>query len=189
MGFIAPIDAVFVRPEEITFTVRGETRTLSTDEVLEMRERDWFSKGVALSETCNRHIANAAVQKLREVRQWGAPRQIIAVACSIRHAEQVAGLFREHGLSVEVLHSKLERERRDAVEAGLRSGLVDVVVQVQILGEGYDLGTLSVAAIFAPIGACLPTSSSWGGPASRRTRPPVVPGQPVVFGLAHRHER
>ena len=150
MGFIAPIDAVFVRPEQITFTVRGETRTLDTDEVLKMRERDWFSKGVALSETCNRHIANAAVQKLREVRQRGSPRQIIAVACSIRHAEQVAGLFREHGLSVEVLHSKLEREKRDSIEAGLRSGLVDVVVQVQILGEGYDLGTLSVAAIFRP---------------------------------------
>ena len=66
MGFIAPIDAVFVRPEQITFTVRGETRTLGTDEVLEMREQDWFSKGVALSETCNRHIANAAVQKLRD---------------------------------------------------------------------------------------------------------------------------
>ena len=49
-----------------------------------------------------------------------------------------------------VLHSQLEREQRDAVEAGLRTGLVDVVVQVQILGEGYDLGTLSVAAVFRP---------------------------------------
>jgi DNA repair protein RadD len=156
MGFIAPIEAVYVKPEQVTFTVQGETRTLSIGEVLEMREQDWFSKGIALSETCNRNIANAAVDRLREVRKLGTPRQIIAVACSIRHAEQVAGLFREHGLRVEVLHSNLDQDRRDEVEAGLRSGIVDVVVQVQMLGEGYDLGTLSVAAVFRPYRSLAP---------------------------------
>jgi superfamily II DNA or RNA helicase len=150
MGFIAPIDALFVHPEQVTFTAQGETRTLQLAEVLEMREHDWFSKGIALSEACNRHIAAAAVQQLREVRRFGGARQIIAVACSIRHAAQVAGCFREHGLNVEVLHSELPQERRDSIEAGLRAGLVDVVVQVQMLGEGYDLGTLSVAAVFRP---------------------------------------
>lgn len=150
MGFIAPIEAVFVKPEQVTFTVKGETRTLSIEEVLEMREQDWFSKGVALSEACNRNIANAAVDRLREVRRRGTPRQVIAVACSIRHAEQVASLFREHGLRVEVLHSNLDQDRRDKIDAGLRAGMVDVVVQVQMLGEGYDLGTLSVAAVFRP---------------------------------------
>jgi DNA repair protein RadD len=150
MGFIAPIDAIYVKPEEITFTAQGDTRTLSLKQVLEMREEDWFSKGIALSETCNRNIANAAVDRLRELRKSGTPRQIIAVACSIRHAEQVCGLFREHGLRVEVLHSNLKQERRDEIEAGLRTGLTDVVVQVQMLGEGYDLPTLAVAAVFRP---------------------------------------
>jgi superfamily II DNA or RNA helicase len=98
MGFIAPIDAIFVWPEDVTFTIQGNTQTLTLNEVLEMREHDWFSRGVALSETCNRHIANAAVLKLREIRQFGTPRQIIAVACSINHAEQVAGLFRDPSL-------------------------------------------------------------------------------------------
>ena len=47
-----------------------------------------------------------------------------------------------------MLHSNLKQERRDEIEAGLRSGLApDVVVQVNILGEGYDLGTLSVAPL------------------------------------------
>ena len=82
MGFIAPIDALFVQPEQVTFTAQGQTRTLQLAEILEMREHDWFSKGIALSETCNRHIAAAAVQQLREVRRFGSPRQIIAVACS-----------------------------------------------------------------------------------------------------------
>ena len=150
MGFISQIDALFVRPTEITFTAEGETKTLNIEEVLEMRENDWFSRGIALSEECNRNVVNASVQQLHQVRNLGTPRQLIAVACSIRHATQVAALYQEHGLNVEVLHSRLLGEERERIEASLRSGLTDVVVQVKILGEGYDLPTLSIAAVFRP---------------------------------------
>lgn len=115
-----------------------------------MREHDWFSKGIALSEECNRHIVQASIQQLAEVRRHGTPRQIIAAACSIRHATQVRALYHEHGLVAEVLHSNLDADEKARIEAGLRQGIVDVVVQVQMLGEGYDLGTLSVAAVFRP---------------------------------------
>ena len=103
-----------------------------------------------MSEECNRSIVNASVQQLYNVRGLGTPRQIIAVACSIRHATQIAALYKEHGLRTEVLHSKLTIEKREIIEASLRSGLIDVIVQVNILGEGYDLPTLSVAAVFRP---------------------------------------
>ena len=150
LGYISPIDAIHVKPETITFTAKGKKKILSLEEVLEMREKDWFSKGIALSEECNRHIVNASLRQLEETRKYGSPRQIIAAACSIRHAEQVVGLYREYGFRTESLHSKLKKERRKEIEASLRSGLLDVVVQVNILGEGYDLGTLSVAAVFRP---------------------------------------
>lgn len=150
MGFISQIDALFVKPEEITFTAEGETKTLGISEIMKMREKDWFSRGVALSEECNRSVVNASVQQLHQIRRLGSPRQIIAVACSIRHATQVAALYREQSLRVEVLHSQLSADERDRIEATLRSGLTDVVVQVNILGEGYDLPSLSVAAVFRP---------------------------------------
>ncbi|MCY4641144.1 MAG: DEAD/DEAH box helicase family protein [Gammaproteobacteria bacterium] len=150
MGFISQIDALFVKPTELTFTVEGETRTLGIDDIMEMREKDWFSRGVATSEECNRSIVNASVQQLHHVRALGSPRQLIAVACSIRHATQVAALYKEHGLRVEVLHSQLTAEERERIEATLRSSVTDIVVQVNILGEGYDLPTLSVAAVFRP---------------------------------------
>jgi superfamily II DNA or RNA helicase len=150
MGFISQIDALFVKPTMLTFTMEGETRTLSIEEILTMREQDWFSKGIATSEECNRSIVNASVQQLYHVRTLGAPRQLIAVACSIRHATQVAALYKEHGLKTELLHSNLNSEERLRIEASLRNGLTDVVVQVNILGEGYDLPTLSVAAVFRP---------------------------------------
>ena len=150
MGFISQIDALLVKPTELTFTVEGETHTFGIDEIMDMREKDWFSRGIATSEECNRSIVNASVKQLYHVRKLGSPRQIIAVACSIRHATQVSALYKEHGLRVEVLHSQLKAEERERIEATLRNGLTDVVVQVNILGEGYDLPTLSVAAVFRP---------------------------------------
>ena len=108
MGYISPIDALYVKPETVTFTAEGATNNLTLQQVLAMREKDWFSRGVALSERCNRHIIQASLRQLEEVRKFGTPRQIIAVACSIRHAEQVAGLYQEYGLRTEVLHSNLK---------------------------------------------------------------------------------
>lgn len=185
MGIISPIEAVFVKPEEIRFTVQGDSYTLSLEQVMEMREKEWFSRGIALSEECNRNIVSASLDKLDHVRQYGSPRQIIAVACSIRHAEQIAALYREHGLKTDVLHSNLTDERRDEIEVGLRNGLVDVVVQVNILGEGYDLGTLSVAAVFRPYRSLTPYIQFVGR--ILRLAAPEAQGSPAnhVFLVSH----
>lgn len=185
MGFISQIDALFVKPTELTFTVEGKTKTLGIPEIMEMREKDWFSRGVAMSEECNRSIVNASVQQLHHVRTLGSPRQLIAVACSIRHASQVAALYKEHGLRVEVLHSQLDDEERSRIEATLRSGLTDVVVQVNILGEGYDLPTLSVAAVFRPYRSLAPYVQFVGR--ILRLAQPDVPYSPAnhVYLVSH----
>jgi DNA repair protein RadD len=185
MGFISQIDALFVKPTELTFTVEGETKTFGIDEIMKMRDKDWFSRGVATSEECNRSIVNASVQQLHHVRTLGSPRQLIAVACSIRHATQVAALYREHGLKVEVLHSQLKDEERERIEATLRSGVTEVVVQVNILGEGYDLPTLSVAAVFRPYRSLSPYVQFVGR--ILRLAQPDVPYSPAnhVYLVSH----
>ncbi len=150
LGYISPVDAIHVKPATISFTARGVAENYTLDEVLKMREQDWFSRGIALSNECNRHIVVASIRQLAEVTQYGAPRQIIAAACSIRHAKTICALYHEYGLQAAVLHSEMKADERDRIESQLRSGQIDVVVQVQMLGEGYDLGTLSVAAVFRP---------------------------------------
>jgi DNA repair protein RadD len=150
LGYISPIDAIYVAPERITFTAKGETRTYALEEVLEMREHDWFSRGIALSDICNRNIVQASIRQLNEVGQFGTPRQIIAVACSIRHAMQIKALYHELGIGAEVLHSEMTEEEQEKIKASLTIGAIDAIVQVQMLGEGFDLGTLSVAAVFRP---------------------------------------
>jgi len=156
-GYIKHIVSASAHPSEITFTARGETDTYTLDQILELKEEAWFRRGVALSDECNRHIAEKAVEKLQSLRAaTGFPHQIAASAMSIDHADQVRAIFQEMGLQAETIHSNLSEDRKSAVLAKLRNNQIDVIVQVAMLGEGFDHPPLSVAAIFRPYRSLAP---------------------------------
>ncbi|ODR06854.1 hypothetical protein BHQ21_10700 [Mycobacterium sherrisii] len=150
-GYVKHIVSASAHPAEITFTARGETDTYTLEQILELKEEAWFRRGVALSNECNRHIAEKAVEKLQSLRAaTGFPHQIAAAAMSIDHADQVRAIFQEMNLQAETIHSDLLQERKAAVLAKLRNSQIDAIVQVAMLGEGFDHPPLSVAAIFRP---------------------------------------
>ena len=150
-GYIKHIISASAHPAEITFTARGESDTYSLEQILELKEEAWFRRGVALSDECNRHIAEKAVEKVQALRAaTGFPHQIAASAMSIDHADQIRAIFEEMGLQAETIHSNLPDDRRAAVFAKLRNNQIDVIVQVAMLGEGFDHPPLSIAAIFRP---------------------------------------
>ena len=150
-GYIKHVISATAHPAVITFTARGETDTYSLEEILKLKEEAWFRRGVALSDECNRHIAEKAVEKLRTLRAaTGFPHQIAASAMSIDHADQIRAIFQEMGLQAETIHSNLPDDRKASVFAKLRNNQIDVIVQVAMLGEGFDHPPLSVAAIFRP---------------------------------------
>jgi excisionase family DNA binding protein len=156
-GYIKQIHSRNVAPEEIYFTYRDDTRRHSLQEVMELREEAWFRKGVALSPECNRHIVEASIKYLEDMRgRTGFRHQMIAVACSVDHARQVRSLYQEHGLSAREIHSDMDREKQEDVIELLQRGKLDCVVQVQMLGEGFDHPPLSVAAIFRPFRSLSP---------------------------------
>ena len=62
-GYIKRIKAWYVAPSELTFTAKGKTKTYTLEEVLKMKEKDWFSRGIALSEICNNHIVEKNLDK------------------------------------------------------------------------------------------------------------------------------
>ena len=185
MGYISQIESISIEPAAISFTARGKHHTLTLKEVLEMREQDWFSRGIALSEECNRHIVEASIRQLNEVQAHGSPRMIIACACSVNHATQVSALYHEYGLRTALLYSNLSDEDKERIENLLRQGAVDVVTQVQMLGEGYDLGTLSVAAVFRPYRSLSPYIQFIGR--ILRLADPTIPFSPAnkVYVVSH----
>lgn len=156
-GYIKRLRASYVAPAqvELSFTDNSGT-TYSLDDVLKMKEEEWFSRSIALSPICNKHIVDSSLAKLEQLRQTGTQHQLVAVACHIDHAKTVRSLYRERGFTAEVLHSKMSPEAQDEVLAQLRNGTLDCIVQVQMLGEGFDHPKLSVAAIFRPYRSLAP---------------------------------
>src|SRR5207237_4273210 len=60
-GYIKQIHSRNVAPREIYFTFRGDKRRHTLEEVLALREEQWFRRGVALAPECNRHIVEASI--------------------------------------------------------------------------------------------------------------------------------
>ena len=159
-GYVKKLKACYVAPTELTFTIEGDTRTFTLGDVLSMKEKDWFSRGVALSHPCNVSIVDNSLEKLEKLRQTGTKHQLIAVACSINHARQIRSLYNERGYNTAIVHSSPEREANEGanedVMRDLYNGVLDCIVQVQMLGEGFDHPKLSVAAIFRPFRSLAP---------------------------------
>lgn len=155
-GFIKRIKASYAAPRELEFTARGETKLYTLDDVLRMKEKDWFSKGIAMSDACNQTIVDNSLQKLEELRQTGTHHQLIAVACSVDHARKISALYTARGYKSDIIFSELDEEKQRQIKLRLSNGDLDCIVQVQMLGEGFDHPKLSVAAIFRPFRTLAP---------------------------------
>ena len=150
-GYIKRLRAGYVAPSTIELRFKDERgKTYSLKEVLKMKEEIWFSKGVALAKLCNQHIVEASLEKLEELRQTGTKHQLIAVACSINHAKEIRSMYAERGYNAAIIHSQQKPEEQEKVFSDLKNGTLDSIVEVQMLGEGFDHPKLSVAAVFRP---------------------------------------
>lgn len=150
-GYIKRLKASYIVPSEIKLSFKDKTgKKYTLKEVLKLKEEEWFSRSVALSKPCNKHIVDNSLEKLEELRLTGTHHQLIAVACSIDHAKEIRSMYIERGYNAEVIHSEQDTEKRAGIIRDLKNGTLDCIVQVQILGEGFDHKQLSVAAIFRP---------------------------------------
>ena len=150
-GYVKNVMKVDAVASKMTFTIEGESREFSYEEIMEMREEAWFSRGVALSELCNETIIDQSIGILLEKRKHGLPHQIVAAACSINHAMQIVTLYESRGTrSVYIASEGMSLQEREQRLIDFESGRYDCIVQVGILGEGYDNPNISIAAIFRP---------------------------------------
>ena len=155
-GYIKRVTASYAAPSELEFTVKGKTKIYTLNEVLKMKEKDWFSRGIALSEACNQTIVDNSLQRLEQLRETGTAHQLIAVACSVNHAQSIVRLYNERGFNADLIYSEMDEDKKVDVKRRLTSGELDCIVQVQMLGEGFDHPKLSVAAIFRPFRTLAP---------------------------------
>lgn len=151
------VDIKFI-PEKVEFIRNDDNgKKYSEEEILELEDEDWISKSVVLSEKCSRDVVKESIALLNEKRENSSiPHKIIAVACNIEHAEKIKLLYEVENVKVAIVHSKLDIEKIKFNKNAIENNSVDVVINVGMLGEGYDHKYLSIAAIFRPFRSELP---------------------------------
>ncbi|WP_223466862.1 DEAD/DEAH box helicase [Pseudomonas sp. GL-RE-26] len=127
-------------------------RKFTRDEVMELKDKEWVEKSVALSEECSKDVINHSVDKLKELKKQSpkVPHKILAVGCSIAHAEDLKKWYGELGLPVALVHSQMESADVLSEFRKIDAHEVDVVVSVNMLMEGYDHKYLTILALFRP---------------------------------------
>jgi superfamily II DNA or RNA helicase len=100
----------------------------------------------------DRAVASRAVDQLRSDRAAGLDHVLMARTRSQKRAEDLLPLYEELAadLGPVVLHSGLPRRDRETAQALLRSRESRIIICVDMLGEGFDLPALKVAAIHDP---------------------------------------
>lgn len=136
--------------EQITFTHNGEKQTFTLEQIIANRDETWFSKGCALADECNKTIVDQSIELLETKRKSWPGHKIIAAACSISHAEKIVALYNARNVQATWVHSNMSPEDVQANKDAFHRGDYSVMVQVDMLGEGYDHPPISIAAVFRP---------------------------------------
>lgn len=134
------------------FTIPGEDVRLTKEEVLELKEKEWLEKSVALSKECSFDVIAESINQLQDIKKYspGVPHKILAVACSIKHAKDISEWYKEKGKSVIIVHSGMGSDELENAFIKIESHECEVVVSVNMLMEGYDHKYLTILALFRP---------------------------------------
>ncbi|HBO3983110.1 helicase [Pseudomonas aeruginosa] len=142
-----------VNAHSLFFTLADHPgRQFSKEEVLKLKDREWIERSVALSEECSMDVIQQSLQNLRDLKKASpnVPHKILAVGCSIAHAEDLYKWYQSHGLRAAILHSDMDTAEVDAAFRVVENHECDVVISVNMLMEGYDHRYLTVLALFRP---------------------------------------
>ena len=125
---------------------------LSKEQILMLKDKEWIEKSIALSKECSLDVIDHSISKLRELKETSpnVPHKILAVGCSIAHAEDLLTWYKDRGMTSVIVHSEMEQSELADALMKVEHHQCDVVISVNMLMEGYDHKYLTVLAIFRP---------------------------------------
>jgi superfamily II DNA or RNA helicase len=151
-GFVKHLKAVVLNPRTLRFVRRddGHEVEVPLEEVIRLGETEAdFRRSIVSSKESLATIVDASIAELRKLRKaTNEPRlTIIASALNYEHCAQVKAAYVARGLRADFIHSKEGGEANRRILERLERHELDVIVQVRMLGEGFDHPYLSVAAV------------------------------------------
>lgn len=125
---------------------------LTVERVLEFKDSEWLQKSVALSAECSMDVIKHSLKKLKELKgiSPNVPHKILAVGCSIQHAEDLQKWYSSFGVNSILIHSDMDRSSIESKFQSIDNNECEVVVSVNMLMEGYDHRYLTILSIFRP---------------------------------------
>lgn len=154
-GYVKSLEKLDFRPDNPQFTIDEDDQLYSLEDILKLKDEEWVSRSVALSDDCKKSIVDESVKLLGEKRHGTTvPHKIIAAAPSINDAKKIAEMYDATGLRAIAIYNDMPN--RDQAFSDIENHRVDVVVNVSMMGEGYDHKYLSIAAIFRAFRSLLP---------------------------------
>ena len=141
--------------QKLEFQIDG--KIVDKETALDRMDKSWVTRSVAYSIECSKTIVEMSLKKLNEKRRLGkAHHQIIAVACGIEHAKQIMSLYQQYGLRADYVASDRPHKETEKTIIDFKKGILDVIVNVDMLAEGFDHPNISIAAIFRPFRTLAP---------------------------------
>lgn len=142
-----------VNASQLYFTMpHAPGEKFTREQVLALKDKEWIEKSVALSKDCSIEVINHSISKLAELNDASKniPHKILAVGCSISHAEDIKKWYEENGLKSIIVHSNMEYQEIEKAFKDIDNHLCQVVISVNMLMEGYDHRYLTILALFRP---------------------------------------
>ncbi|MBA2638154.1 MAG: DEAD/DEAH box helicase family protein, partial [Solirubrobacterales bacterium] len=139
-GVIAPLRCVRIPPGPGVRTIakvplrRGEVDTEFDQEML--------------AELLDQQPFNTAVADLYKTRFNGVPG--VVYAAGVRHAYNLAQAFRDHGLKAQAVSGETPKRELATILARYEGGDIDVLVNAQLLAEGWNSPRATVCMHLAP---------------------------------------
>ena len=127
-------------------------KKLSIEEAKNLHDEEWVQRSVAMSDECSLEVIRSSIEALHELKKHSpsVPHKIMASACSIRHAERLYELYKSEGMEVILIHSKMPKNVQEEKFKDIELNKCNVVINVGMMGEGYDHQYLTIAALFRP---------------------------------------
>jgi superfamily II DNA or RNA helicase len=184
-GFVKHVKGLVLNPSSLRYIRREDSQEVEVglDEVRRLGEEDAsFRRSIVSSKETLDTIVDASITELRRLREvTGEPwLKIIASALNMEHCKQIVAAFRERNLRADYIHSREDSKANNGVLDKLERHELDVIVQVRMLGEGFDHPYMSVAAVFSIFASLSPFVQFVGR--IMRVIKQDAPGDPLNYG-------
>ena len=139
MGWLSDFDYVTAEPENPILTKVGQLKRRGAD-------GDYQTKEMTMMMDCEESIENLYGAYMA----FACGRKGIVYAIDRQHAQHITEHYKTHGVNCCWIEAQTPTAERDRLVQEYRDGLIDVVVNVDILGEGADFPEVEFIQLARP---------------------------------------